>query len=109
MEEMVKDIRAEFKGILTEIDWMDDETRVRAMEKLRTMKEYIGYPEEILVEKNLEELYEKLEVGPDSHFLNGINMSVWGTNYAWKKLREKVGVEDLKTDKNISLLSGGQN
>ena len=109
MEEMVKDIRAEFKGILTEIDWMDDETRGRAMEKLRTMKEYIGYPEEILVEKNLEELYEKLEVGPDSHFLNGINMSVWGTNYAWKKLREKVGVEDLKTDKNISLLSGGQN
>jgi len=96
MEEMVKDIRAEFKGILTEIDWMDDDTRTRAMEKLRTMKEYIGYPEEILVEKNLEELYEKLEVGADSHFLNGINMSVWGTNYAWRKLREKVDKTDWK-------------
>jgi len=96
MEEMVKDIRAEFKGILTEIDWMDDATRTRAMEKLRTMKEYIGYPEEILVEKNLEELYEKLEVGAESHFLNGINMSVWGTNYAWKKLREKVDKTDWK-------------
>ena len=69
---------------------MDDETREKALEKLSSMKEYIGYPEEILVEKNLEDLYDKLEVGSDSHFSNGINMSVWGTNYAWKKLREKV-------------------
>merc|ERR1712218_70827 len=66
------------------------------MEKLWTMKEYIGYPEEILVEKNLEDLYETLEVGSDSHFLNGINLSVWGTNYAWKKLREKVDKTDWK-------------
>ena len=66
------------------------------------------YPEEILEESNLEELYEKvdshfsflvfflmlifaqLSVGGESHFYNGINMSVWGTNYAWGKLREKV-------------------
>ena len=57
-------------------------------------------------ESNLEELYEKvdfsllvfflmliltqLSVGGESHFYNGINMSVWGTNYAWGKLREKV-------------------
>merc|ERR1719461_2037785 len=96
MEEMVKDIRGEFDNILSEIDWMDDETRSRAMEKLRTMKEYIAYPEEILIEKNLEELYEKLHVGSESHFSNGINMSVWGTNYAWKKLREKVDKTDWK-------------
>jgi len=96
MEEMVKDIRVEFKRILNEIDWMDEETRSRALEKLRTMKEYIGYPEEILVEKNLEDLYSSLEVGSESHFLNGINLSVWGTNYAWKKLREKVDKTDWK-------------
>ena len=60
MMEMVKDIRGEFNNILrflfsnrarefiylflyfSEIDWMDDETRGRAKEKLRTMKEYIG-------------------------------------------------------------------
>ena len=60
MMEMVKDIRGEFNNILrflfsntawefiyiflyfSEIDWMDGETRGRAKEKLRTMKEYIG-------------------------------------------------------------------
>ena len=58
MNEMVKDIRAEMRKILDEIDWMDDMTRERAKDKLRTMKEYIGYPEEILQENLLEELYE---------------------------------------------------
>jgi predicted metalloendopeptidase len=48
MNEMVKDIRAEMEVILSNIDWMDDKTRGRAKDKLRTMKEYIGYPEEIL-------------------------------------------------------------
>ena len=31
-----------------------------------------------------------MEVGAGDHFNNGIRMSKWGTNYAWKKLREKV-------------------
>ena len=48
------------------------------------------------MESNLEELYVKLDVGEESHFLNGINMSVWGTNYAWGKLREKVDKTDWK-------------
>ena len=58
MNEMVKDIRAEMEKILQNLDWMDDMTRERAKDKLRTMKEYIGYPEEILQEHLLEELYE---------------------------------------------------
>merc|ERR1712106_485464 len=86
----------EFDLILDEIEWMDDETRKRAKTKLSTMKEYIGYPQEIMVESNLEDLYEGLYVNPDDHFKNGINMSVWGTNYAWGKLREKIDKTDWK-------------
>jgi len=96
MDEMVKDIRKEFDIILDEIDWMDEETRRRAKRKLSTMKEYIGYPQEIMVDSNLEDLYEGLYIKPDDHFRNGINMSIWGTNYAWKKLREKVDKTDWK-------------
>ena len=58
MEEMVQDIRREMEVIISTIDWMDEATRARAQDKLRTMKEYIGYPEEILKEDLLEELYE---------------------------------------------------
>ena len=58
MDEMVRDIRAEMDVILKSIKWMDDKTRVRAREKLRTMREYIGYPEELLQVHLLEEVYK---------------------------------------------------
>lgn len=96
MKEMVRDIRAEFDSILDHIDWMDESTRVRAKAKLHSMKEYIGYPDEILDNWRLEELYKKLQIEADTHFQNGIRMSIWGTNYAWGKLREKVDKTDWK-------------
>ena len=58
MDEMVRDIRAEMDVILKSIQWMDDKTRVRAREKLRTMREYIGCPEELLQVHLLEEVYK---------------------------------------------------
>ena len=73
---------------------MDDETRQRAHLKLNAIKDYIGYPEEILVNSNLEELYAGLQISPTNYFQNGINMSIWSTNYHWKKLREKVRCYD---------------
>ena len=69
---------------------MDPATRERAHKKLSAIKEYIAYPEEILVDKNLEELYDGLEINAKEYFKNGISMSVWSTNYHWSKLREKV-------------------
>lgn len=96
MKEMVRDIRNEFDTILTNINWMDTKTKRRAKSKLSTMKEYIGYPEEILVEANLRELYKGLHVNSENHFKTGINMSIWGTNYAWGRLREKIDKTDWK-------------
>ena len=90
MEEMVRDIKDEFALILDNISWMDPETKQRAHKKLRTIKDYIGYPEEILDNDKLEELYKGLEIDPNEYFKNGIHMSIWSTNYHWKKLREKV-------------------
>ena len=69
---------------------MDTSTRERAHLKLNAIKDYIGYPEEILENSNLEKLYEGLQISPVNYFQNGINMSIWSTNYHWKKLRERV-------------------
>ena len=74
---------------------MDDDTQQRAQQKLNAIKDYIGYPEEILVNSNLEELYRGLQISPTNYFQNGINMSIWSTNYHWKKLREKVSLCSL--------------
>ena len=66
---------------------MDGQTRSRAHQKLNSIKEYIAYPPEIMVNSNLEDLYKGLKIGSDTYFKNGINMSIWSTNYHWSKLR----------------------
>ena len=116
MVEMVRDIRKEMEVILGNIDWMDAKTRAKAQDKLRSMKEYIGYPEELLQVHLLEEVYkvsttrirmtitlltmyslntlvlwQDLEVSPMAHFQNGIEIGKWSTAYVWSKMREKVG------------------
>jgi membrane metallo-endopeptidase-like protein 1 len=96
MDEMVRDIRMEMEIILSKIDWMDEKTRARAQDKLSSMKEYIGYPDEILNVHLLEEVYQDLEVGSDTHFQNGIEIGKWSTTYVWSKIRDKVDKTDWK-------------
>jgi len=96
MDEMVRYIRAEMEDILSKIDWMDERTRARAQDKLRSMKEYIGYPDELLQVYRLEELYEGLEVNPHNYYQNGIEIGKWSTAYSWSKIREKADKTDWK-------------
>ncbi|TRY72219.1 hypothetical protein TCAL_03874 [Tigriopus californicus] len=105
MLEMVTDIRQEFKTILDEITWMDSKTKDRAHSKLNSIKEYIAYPEEILDNKNLEEIYKGLEIVEGEYFQNGIRMSIWRTNYHWKKLREEVDKTDWKRHANPAVVN----
>jgi membrane metallo-endopeptidase-like protein 1 len=84
---------------------MDSETRKRAHHKLATIKEYIAYPEEILNNTALEELYKGLVVSPEAYFQNGISMSIWSTNYHWKKLREVVDKTDWKRHANPAVVN----
>lgn len=58
--EMVKDIRSVFAEILDELEWMDDETRKRAKDKAASMTTHIAYPDELLDDKKLTDLYENV-------------------------------------------------
>lgn len=88
--EMVHDIREEFHNILEEIDWMDDLTKSRAREKASKIVEHIGYPSELMDVSKLEDLYQGLDLNSTHYLGNALNMTVFGTNYAFSKLREKV-------------------
>lgn len=88
--EMVHDIRSEFDAILDKIDWMDPNTKTRAKEKARGIVEHIGYPPELLETQKLNDLYSGLELNSTHYLGNALNMTVFGTNYAFSKLREKV-------------------
>lgn len=91
---MVKDIRNVFDEILDELEWMDEETRVRAKEKAASMTTHIAYPDELLDDEKLTKLYDKLELDESNYLGNALNLTIFGTNYAFKKLREPVNKTD---------------
>ena len=93
---MVKTIcfRRQFQILLNEVEWMDEATKQRARVKASGMVEHIGYPSELLDMAKLEQLYDGLELGPSEYFGNALNMTVFGANYAFSKLREKVNKTD---------------
>lgn len=56
--EMVQYIKDTLMGRLRTLDWMDEDTRKSALEKAATVVDHIGYPDELLNDTKLAELYE---------------------------------------------------
>jgi predicted metalloendopeptidase len=57
VKEMVANILNEFKFILTNVDWMDNESKVKAMEKANNIDVKMAYPEFIYNDTHLNTLY----------------------------------------------------
>ncbi|CAG0923779.1 unnamed protein product, partial [Notodromas monacha] len=92
--EMVQDIREEFDDILDEIDWMDSKTRLRAKEKSTRIVSHIAYPSELLEDKKLVDLYDGLNMKEEFYYKNMLDLTVFGTDYSFKRLREFVNKTD---------------
>lgn len=95
--EMVNGIRKEFELILNEVKWMDEETRKSALNKLKSMSTHIGYPDEIMDNTKIEKYYENLEIDENNYLSSVLNMNVFGTDYAFNKLRQPVNKTDWVT------------
>jgi len=62
IENIVKNIKEAMINRIPKIEWLDDETKQHALEKVLKMKERIGYPDDILIPKKLYERYENIEI-----------------------------------------------
>ncbi|BET02258.1 Peptidase family M13 [Nesidiocoris tenuis] len=96
--ELVNNIRLEMYDIIQNVDWMDEETRVAALEKAHAMTAHIAYPDELLDNAKLTEFYDGLEVNADGSYLDGIyNTTKWGQEYNFGRLRDPVNKTDWRT------------
>jgi len=55
---MVTYIHREFVQILNDIEWMDKNTRQKALEKAYAITTHIGYPEQLLNNSEIAKVYE---------------------------------------------------
>ncbi|XP_047105420.1 neprilysin-2-like [Schistocerca piceifrons] len=88
--EMVGDIRREFLRTLRQLDWMDEGTRKKALEKAKSMVAHIAYPDELLDDRKLDHFYEKLEINPTLYLESMLNVTKFLTNYTFSQLRQPI-------------------
>lgn len=69
---------------------MDEETRMNALNKAAAMVSHIAYPDELLDNKKLEEFYSRLDLSSDDYFGNVLNLTIFGTNFSFNRLRKPV-------------------
>ncbi|XP_011705369.1 PREDICTED: neprilysin-like, partial [Wasmannia auropunctata] len=72
------------------VDWMDEKTRRRALEKIAAMTLHIAYPNELLDDRKLENYYEGLEFSVDNYLENIYNLSIFERNFSFSRLRQPV-------------------
>ncbi|NXE76144.1 NEP protein, partial [Cochlearius cochlearius] len=95
VEEMIQDIRDVFIKTLDELTWMDAETKKKAEQKARAIRERIGYPDEIVTDANkLNSEYQELNFKEEEYFENIIQNLIFTQKKRLKKLREKVDKEE---------------
>ena len=73
---------------------MDENTRQSALDKIDSMKEFIGYPAEFLDNKKLDEFYKNLEIVPNDYLQAGLNVSIFKKDYTISQLRKPVNKSD---------------
>ncbi|XP_061704428.1 neprilysin-2 isoform X3 [Cydia pomonella] len=95
--EMVNDIRQQFRKTLEEVEWMDERTRRAALDKADAMASHIAYPSEMLDDEKLINFYGGLEMSSDKLMESVLNLTLFGTEYLFGKLREPVNKTDWVT------------
>lgn len=105
--ELVNRIRAQFEIILAENHWMDANTKAAALNKLEAIYTHIGYPDELMDNRKLEQLYSGWEIDPDKYFESMLRMNVFVTDYSLNKLRKPVNKTDWVTRISSATVNAG--
>jgi len=88
-DQMVEHLRAAFKELVEETDWMDSETQAKAMTKADQMLQLIGYPDWLLDPKQVDTYYATAPlVDEKQHLINVVATGQWATIQELLKLRK---------------------
>ena len=69
---------------------MDCETKKRALDKAQSIASYVGYPDELLDDKKIEEFYKNLEITDDDYYQASLNLCSFHLSSSLSRYRESV-------------------
>ncbi|KAF5299935.1 hypothetical protein FQA39_LY11308 [Lamprigera yunnana] len=90
VKQLWQSIQSEFENILNTTDWFDERVKTIAVEKLRHMKINIGHPDELVVERNIENYYNRLNVDFRSYLNAMMSISLFKFDEKFSRLHHPV-------------------
>lgn len=103
--ELVNNIRNEFIKLLHDLPWMDETTKLHAIEKTKSMETHIAYPDELLDDKKLDEFYADLDIEADDYFGNMLKVRKFDQINQFKMFREAVNKSDWRTHSQPAMVN----
>ncbi|KAI9284616.1 hypothetical protein BC943DRAFT_343385 [Umbelopsis sp. AD052] len=92
-DSFVESINDAFVDRLPDLEWIDDTTKARAVEKVRALTRKIGYPTgtpDTLSPVSLSEFYNGLHVNKGDHFGNILSANAFDVRSMWKRIGKPV-------------------
>lgn len=108
-DEMVNNIRKEFKIMLDELTWMDPKTKDLAHKKADLITPYIGYAREILDDDLINEFYKGFTLSKDSYFGNILSLRKYLSTYYAKEFRNPIDKKSWKTHGGAAIVNAFYN
>ena len=108
-DQMVHNVREEFKKMLQELDWMDSKTKTRAQKKADQITPHIAYAKEILDDKLINEFYEGIDLQKDSYLKNIIRLKKFISLYYVKEFRNPIDKKSWKTHGGAAIVNAFYN
>ncbi|KAL0839240.1 hypothetical protein ABMA28_016005 [Loxostege sticticalis] len=87
--EMVEDVREAFAAAVQQLDWMDTSTRLKTLNKLRAIRNFVGFPSWLLTNEQLDKHYKHAEVVEGNLFETYLKLTWAAVKKSLETLREK--------------------
>ncbi|XP_050561526.1 neprilysin-4 [Spodoptera frugiperda] len=87
--EMVEDVREAFAAAVVSLDWMDSTTRLKTLDKLKAIRNFVGFPAWLLTHEQLDKHYKHAEVVEGNLFETYLKLTFAAVKKSLESLREK--------------------
>uniref|UniRef100_A0A646QCZ4 Neprilysin n=1 Tax=Hemiscolopendra marginata TaxID=943146 RepID=A0A646QCZ4_9MYRI len=75
VDEIIKLVQEAYKQQIKESSWLDETTKQRALQKADAIKRFVGYPELIFNDTEIEDVYSHIPKVYSTHFANAIEFN----------------------------------
>lgn len=102
---IIESIKREFKETLSKLEWLDEETKRRALSKLEKMTPIVAYPDELLNDTILHKIYENISIDELKFFETVLELNKYYLYTIFKDLHKPNDRNNWESHSQVSVVN----